>query len=60
MTTAIMMLSTSSHAMSPVDSNANDTDVMYEIDSNADDDSIAPEKPAESAEAELSMQSFSS
>jgi hypothetical protein len=55
-----LFLSTSSHATSPVNSNANDTDVVYEIDSDADDDGIAPEKPAESAEAELSMQSFSS
>ena len=47
---------TSSRATSPVNSNANDTDVVYEIDS--DDDDMAPEKPTESAEAELSMQSF--
>jgi hypothetical protein len=39
---------------SGTESNGGGTDVVYEIDS--DESDIAPEKPAESAQAELSTQ----
>jgi hypothetical protein len=57
-----LFLLTASRGTSPVDSNANDTDidadVVYEVD-DSDDNDIVPEKLAESAQAELSMQSTS-
>jgi hypothetical protein len=46
-----------SRGTSPVDSNTRDTNVVYEVlDSGAESDDVV-EKPAEDAEAELSMQS---
>jgi hypothetical protein len=47
---------------SPIDSAADDTDgggsntdIVYEVDDTDNEDDIVPEKPAESAQAELSM-----
>jgi hypothetical protein len=56
-----LFLASSSHATSPIDSgnesNEGNTDVVYEIDS--DDSDIAPERLAESAQAELSTHTAS-
>ena len=52
-----------SHGTSPIDSTADDTDgsggdtdiVLYEVDDTDGEDAIVLEKPAESAQAKLSM-----
>ena len=45
------------YSISPVNSNGNSIDIVYEVD-DSDKSNITPVKPAESAQAELSTQTL--
>ena len=51
----VQVLLTAPQSVDDTDGSSGDTDIIYEIDDTDDEDAIVLEKPAESAQAELSM-----